>query len=171
MKRFTLSVVITAVLGLTAYSLADAGSARLGFHRFEDAGTGFFQERGPGGPRGRGPGRGGPMMFGLRDIDLTDEQRAQIRAIHEEERQAQQGPPADLQLHRQLQSALFADAADPQKIAELQQQLLQAQAARLALRIAIELKVANVLTAEQRAQVRERLERGPGQRSNRTDVQ
>lgn len=55
-------------------------------------GTGF--RRGPqGAMRGRGPGgpggvgrRGGPG-FGLRGLDLTEDQKAQIKGIHEKARQ------------------------------------------------------------------------------------
>jgi Spy/CpxP family protein refolding chaperone len=101
-------------------------------------------------------------MFTLRGLDLTDDQRARIRAIHEEGREARQGPPADVQLRRELQAALYADTPDPAKIAGLQEQLLQAQAARQANQVAIEQKIAQVLTPEQRAQVRERLAGKPG---------
>ena len=160
MKRFTFSVVLTAVLGLAAYTLADAQNDNR-FGRMGGEHPGFFQERGgPGGVR-RGPGgRGGPM-FALRGLDLTDEQRAQIRTIQQEER-GDQRPPADMPLHRQLQAALFADVPDATLIGALQQQLVQAQAARLATQIAVEQKIAQVLTGEQRAQVRERLSKGRG---------
>ena len=100
-------------------------------------------------------------MFALRGLDLTDEQRAQIRTIQQEER-GDQRPPADMALHRQLQAALFADVPDATLIGALQQQLVQAQAARLATQIAVEQKIAQVLTGEQRAQVRERLSKGRG---------
>ena len=61
----------------------------------------------------------------------------------------------------ELQEAVFAEAPDADKVAALQQQLVQAQSARLAKRIAIEQQIAQILTAEQRAQVRERLARQP----------
>lgn len=158
MKRFTFSVAVAAILGLAAFSLADAQGGRRGMGRMDGQDpAGPQQERGFGGPR-RGPGwRGGGPGFALRGLDLTDEQRAQIRGIHESERQAQQGPPADVQLHRELQAAVFADTPDAAKIAALEQQLVQAHSERLARRIAIQQKVAQVLTPEQRAQARERL--------------
>jgi protein CpxP len=158
MKRFTLTVVLTAVLGLAAYTLADAQSDRHGF-RGPDAGLAGFQERG----RLGGPGRpGGGAMFALRGLELTEEQRTKIRAIHDAERQSHLGPSAEAGLHRQLQEALYAEAPDAAKIAALQEQLVQAQSARLARRIEIEQQVALVLTAEQRAQVRDRLARQSG---------
>ena len=151
MKRTILNVVLAGVLGLGAVTLSNAQQAgRAG---------------GDSGPRGRGPGRGGFAL--LRDANLTDEQKAQIKAIRDAE-QPQAGPPADAGLRRQLEAELFADAPDGAKIAALQQQLVQAQAERLAREITSQQKVAAVLTAEQRAQIRERLsqapERGAGRR-------
>jgi Spy/CpxP family protein refolding chaperone len=149
MKRLTLSVVMTGVLGLAAFSLSSAQQGG-------DAPRG----RGPGGPGGFG--RGGAAV--LRGVDLTDEQRAAITAIHETERQARTGAPADLTLRRQLEAEVFAEAPDAGKIATLQQQLVQAQSERLAHEIALQQKVAAVLTPEQRARVRERLSQAPPER-------
>ena len=151
MKRLTLSVVMTGVLGLAAFSVSNA------------------QQGAPGdGPRGRWPG--GPGGFGrggvaaLRGVDLTDEQKAAIKAIHEAERQDRTGPPADATLRRELEAEVFAEAPDAQKIATLQQQLAQAHSERLAHEIAVKQKVAAVLTAEQRAKIRERLSQAPPER-------
>jgi Spy/CpxP family protein refolding chaperone len=149
---------MTGVLALAAYSFAGAHGDR-GPREF--GGASLFQD-GPGGAGGPGRGRGprGGGMPGLRGIELTDDQKAQIEALRDAERGNRQGPPADAALHRGLQAELFADAPDQQKIAALQQQLAQAQTARLAQRIAFEQKVAQILTAEQRAQIRDRLSRG-----------
>jgi protein CpxP len=149
MKRLILSVVMTGVLGLAAFSLSNA------------------QQSGEA-PRGRGPG--GPGAFGrgggavLRGVDLTDEQKASIKAIHDAERQDRTGPPADATLRRELEAEVFAEAPDAQKIAALQQQLVQAQSERLAHEIAVKQKVAAVLTAEQRSKIRERLSQAPPER-------
>jgi Spy/CpxP family protein refolding chaperone len=64
-------------------------------------------------------------------------------------------------LRRQLEAEIFADAPDAQKSAGLQDQLVQAQAQRLAKEIATEQKIAQVLTAEQRAKIRDRLAQQP----------
>ena len=155
MKRFTLSVVMTAVLGLAAYSIADAqGPGRHG-----------FGQGGPGGPGGPG-GRGAAMGL-LRGLDLTEQQQAQLKALREADRDSRQGPPADVTLRRQLQTELFADVPDDAKVASLQDQLAAAQSERLAKEVAAEQKIAQVLTAEQRAQVRQRLEQGPAARGGR----
>jgi Spy/CpxP family protein refolding chaperone len=146
MKRVTMTVVMTGVLALAAFSVSNAQQPGM-----------------PGdGPRqrgfGPGPGRGGIAM--LRGLDLTDEQKAAIQAIHEAERPAQAGPPADASIRRQLDAEVFADVPDAQKIASLEQRLVQAQRQRLAHEIVVQEKVAQVLTPEQRASVRERLAQG-----------
>jgi Spy/CpxP family protein refolding chaperone len=161
MKRFTLSVVVTAILALAAYTLAGAQAAGQQERQGPGRGFGIGAGRGPGGPGGRG------AMMMLRDVDLTDQQKEEIQAILKDEREGRQGPPADAALQRQLQAELYADNPDPQKLESLQQQLVQAEAARLAKRIEIEQKVAAVLTAEQRAQVREKLAKGPQERERR----
>src|SRR5215203_1509312 len=142
-----MSVVMTGVLALAAFSLSNAQQAGV-----------------PGdGPRqrgfGPGPGRSGIAM--LRGLDLTDEQKAAIKAIHDAGRPAQDGLPADAGIRRQLDAELFAEAPDAQKIASLRQQLVQAQSQRLAHEIAVQQQVAQVLTPEQRASVRERLSQAP----------
>ena len=153
MKRLILSVVMTGVLGLAAFSLSNAQQSG-------DSPRGRGRPGGPGGPGGFG--RGGVAV--LRGVDLTDEQKASIMAIHDEQRQARTGPPADAALRRDLEAEVFAEAPDAQKIATLQQQLVQAQSERLAHEIAVQQKVAAVLTADQRAKVRERLSQAPAER-------
>lgn len=114
--------------------------------------------RGPEGPRrGGGPGGGRGDFALLRDANLSDEQKAAIKAIRDAERPAATAPVAEPRLRRELDAELFADAPDTQKIATLQQQLAETQAARLARQIAVQQKIAQVLTAEQRAKIRERL--------------
>ena len=139
MKRFTSSVVMTAVLGLAAYTWSGAQAQP--------------PQPGPGRP-GAGFGRG---MALLRGADLSEQQQADIKAIRDAARETQAGPPADAALRRQLDAEIFADAPDAQKIAALREQLVRAQAERIAREIATEQKIAQVLTAEQRAKIRERL--------------
>jgi Spy/CpxP family protein refolding chaperone len=142
MKRFTLSVLMTVVLGLAAYTW-----------------SGAQREPGPGRPGGPGAGRGAMAL--LRGANLTDEQQAAIRAIRETSRTGQSGAPVESQLRRQLDAEVFAEAPDTGRITALQQQLLQAQGQRLANDIATQQKIAQVLTSEQRAKVRERLTQPP----------
>jgi periplasmic protein CpxP/Spy len=150
MKRFTLSVVITAILGLAAYTAASAQGP--GF------GPGFGGRRGGFGPGG---------SAALRGIELSDDQREQIRTIREAERESWNGPPPGVQLQRQLEAELFAEYPDAKKLAALRQQIVQAHAVMLERRTAVEQKIAQVLTPEQRATVRERLAQEPQERRGR----
>jgi periplasmic protein CpxP/Spy len=145
MKRFTFGIVMASVLALAAYSAAGA------------------QPRGGSGgaPRAEGPGAGRGVMMMLRGLDLTDQQRAEVRTILQAQSASREAFRAEARLHRKLRSELFADAPDTGRLADLQQQLVQAQADRLAAQIATGQQVAQVLTAEQRAAARERLAQAP----------
>jgi Spy/CpxP family protein refolding chaperone len=141
MKRTLWSVIVAILLAVAAFGLANA------------------QGRGQRGPRpdfGPGFGRGGPGGF-ARMVDLTDEQKKQVQAILEEDRASRQGPPASMEARRQLEAEILADSPDEQKIETLRQQLVQAQGDELSHHIALQRKLAQVLTAEQRATARERL--------------
>jgi Spy/CpxP family protein refolding chaperone len=142
MKRFTLSVVMTGVLGLAGYTFSGAQPP-----------AGRPDGSGP----GRGPGGGRGEIALLRGANLSDEQKAAIKAIREAEPPAANGSIAEPRLRRELDAELFADAPDTQKIATLQQQLAETHSARLARHVAVQQKIAQVLTAEQRANIRERL--------------
>jgi Spy/CpxP family protein refolding chaperone len=118
-------------------------------------GRGFGGRLGPGGPGG--PGRGPAPLHAL---SLSEEQRQQVRAIHEEQREKR--PDASLaELQKQLQAAIFADTPDLAKIEQLKTAIAAAEAALLAHRIDTELRVAQLLTAEQRARARELLANAP----------
>jgi Spy/CpxP family protein refolding chaperone len=147
MKRIVLSTFMVVVIGMAGFALADAQGP--GERRGGAAGPGFH-----------GRGFGGPGGF-ARLADLTDEQRAQVRAIVEEHRGSPQGPPAAVALRQQLAAEILADVPDEQKIDTLRQQLLDAQGAALTTQIAVERKIAAVLTPEQRATARERLAQSP----------
>ena len=139
MKRLTF-------LALAAAVLLAAGSVSLTAHPQQG-----FGGRGP----GRGMGPGGPGPFGiLQQLDLTDEQRSQIKTILDE-RQAN-GPDQTLtDLQKQLHEAIFADAPDTAKIDELKTAIGAAEASALNSRIAVQLKIAQILTPEQRQKARE----------------
>jgi Spy/CpxP family protein refolding chaperone len=123
--------------------------------------------RGP----GMGPGRGGFGGFApvLRQLNLTDTQREQIKALADAERAARtqdsaQAPGRKLaELHKSLQAAIYADIPDSGQIDQLKASIAEAEAAALAARVDIQVKIAQVLTPEQRAQARELV----AQRANR----
>ena len=118
----------------------------------------------------RGQRMGGPGGRGMLPAvmqDLSDEQRAQVRAIMQEGRQGEQGPPADAKLRRELEAELLADVPNEQKIDDLKQQILAAQAEGLSRHIDVQKRIAQVLTAEQRAKARAGLAEGPQGRGRR----
>src|SRR4029453_5946741 len=114
------------------------------------------------GPR-RGPAFDGALPI-LRELNLTDAQREQIRAITDAQRTADNPRRNLMELERELQAALLAEAPDHQKIEELKTSIVSASAAALAARIDLESRIAQVLTPEQRAQAREALAKAPGRR-------
>lgn len=106
--------------------------------------------------RTSGPGRGMGLGPGLARLDLTDQQREQIRAIMQEARNASEAPDRNLgSLQRELRAAIFADTPDRAKIDQLKATIAEAQASALNARISVDLKIAEVLTPEQRAAARE----------------
>ena len=154
MKNVLKTGIVAALAAVFVASVAVAGGQ----------GPGPAQGRGPG--RGPGAGPGGPGGRGLMPAimqGLSDEQRAQVRAILDEQRTAEQGPPADGKLRQALEAELLADAPNDARIEELKAQILAAQAEGLTRHIAVQKRIAQVLTPEQRAKARERLADGPRQ--------
>lgn len=143
MKRWVFSGVVAALIAVTGFALADAQGRA---------------ERGPDARMMRGPGG----LAGIaRMADLTEEQRKQVQAVFEEHRASrEQGRPA-MDLHRQLHAELLADVPDEQKIDTLRRQLVEAQGEALTEQIALQRKIAQILTPEQRAKAREQLAEAP----------
>ena len=120
-----------------------------------------LRAQGPGGPGGQrmgGPGRGGPggpggpmgMLPGLNQMDLTDAQREQIRAVMEQERQDDPG-----ERMRQGEEALHAAvlAQDAQGTEAAKALVNAARMAELEHRVAVMQKVVQILTPSQRQQL------------------
>ena len=110
----------------------------------------------PQGGGGRGPGRG--LAAGapfLRDLNLTDAQREQIRSITQAQRGDASSPQSKLaDLNKQLHLAILADTPDTQKIEELKTSIAAVSAEELTSRIDVQTRIAQVLTPEQREQAR-----------------
>lgn len=146
MKRWIFSAVPAALIAIAGFAFADA------------------QGRGQRGPGLMGGGPGGFGFF-ARMADLSDEQRKQVQAVLEEHRASREQGRAAMDLHRQLQAELLADVPDEQKIDTLRRQLVEAQGEALTAQIALQRKLAQILTPEQRAKARERLAEAPRGRS------
>lgn len=112
-------------------------------------------------PQGRpgfpGAGRGGGFPI-LRELNLTDAQREQVRSITQAQRGNTNSPHSKLaDLNKQLHLAILADAPDMQKIEELKTSIAAASAEALTERIDVQTRIAQVLTPEQREQARAEL--------------
>ena len=157
MKNVFKTAVVGAVAAAFVASVAVAGGKAINDDRQQ--GPGFGQGRrggGPGGPGGPGGGRMGPV--GVPFEDLTEEQRQQIKAIMDEQRGGEDGP-ADMKLRQALEIELLADAPNDQKIQELKGQIDAASAEQLARHISVQRRINQILTPEQRAKARERIEK------------
>lgn len=154
--------------------------------------AGAPQERrmGPGGPGGPGfgPGRGrmgilGEFGRGLRQLDLTDAQREQVRGIVESNQAAFKEIGDRLRAaHDGMEGLITADVVDEAAIRAKSAEVAAVQADAAVLRARVRHDVFGVLTAEQQAKAkelraqretrqkeraqnfRERRPRGPGQR-------
>jgi Spy/CpxP family protein refolding chaperone len=119
----------------------------------------------PGGP-GRGPGgRGGPggpgMLALVNQLDLTDAQREQIRALAEEGRQSGDPGAPVRAAEKKLHAAVLADTPDLQAIDTLKGTLSAAFAADIEHRVEMMRKVAQILTPAQRQQLLQLTPQGP----------
>jgi Spy/CpxP family protein refolding chaperone len=134
MRRFLTSASLIASLALTGVAVAGAGA-------------------GPDGHR-HGPGPGGPFMRELRDLDLSDAQKSQIRgffgAVRDEARTSRD---AMRELHRSYDQAVPGTPA----FRTLTAQLADAEAAQARERVQkmadIRTQVYGVLTPDQRKQL------------------
>jgi Spy/CpxP family protein refolding chaperone len=90
----------------------------------------------------------------LHRLDLTDAQKEQVRAILAE-RSGQNAAQTLGRLHRDLQAAVMADAPDTAKIEQLKASINEAETAALNERVDLQLRIAQVLTPEQRQKARE----------------
>jgi protein CpxP len=151
MKRSTLilaSIILVAGLAALGFGAAHRQHGARGHHA-------FGQHQGPGGPRG------GDHLF--RGLNLTDAQKAQVKAIHEKLREEAEALHEQMRgIHEQMRPLVEAAALDETAV----RALLVREAA-----IATELKlieargqnaVFNVLTAEQKAKLAERRPRREG---------
>lgn len=122
--------------------------------------------QGPG-PQGRGRGPGGPggpgapnVLAMVRQLDLSDTQREQLRQIMEEGRQGDPGAGVR-DAERKLHEALLADSPVAGSVETLKAAVNAAHAAELDQRIALLQKVAQILTPAQRQQLLKLRPQGP----------
>lgn len=144
-RRILVATVLAIGLGALPV-LAQAPGQRMG-------GPGRGGRGGPGGP---GPG----IMPTLQQLDLTDQQREQLRALLEENRPAAdpgQLREAELKLH----AAILSDTPDAQAIDAATAAIDAAHAAELDHQIQMLTKIAQILTPDQRQQLLKLQSDGP----------
>ena len=147
----TVSAIAAAALALTVGISTVTGQTAQSPDQ-QPAGEG----RRPGFRGGRG-GPGGPdHLLPLRQLDLTDEQRAQVKEVLLAARPtADQAPVRKLmELRQSLRAAVLADAPDQGQIDQLRTALGEAEAAALAKRVEVAQKIAQILTPDQREKAR-----------------
>lgn len=113
------------------------------------------------GPQGRpgrvppgGPGGPGGLPPGLMQINLTDPQRTDLRTLVEQDRESRKAALEQLRtVRQQLTVAVFGSPADTQQVSDLTAQLADLQRQGLEADIALQVKVAALLTDEQRQRI------------------
>ena len=107
---------------------------------------------------------GSPMMMGagqqggmLSHLNLSDEQRQKVLAIQEEHRQKNWGAMGEVQAEQyKLRSLYSAEKIDADKVTEQQKKVDELRRQMLKSRVAAHNQVAEVLTPEQRKELRQR---------------
>jgi periplasmic protein CpxP/Spy len=161
-KRIILIAVVLIAAALLAVPALVAGPGGAGRHGFGGPGRHGYAGHGPGGGHGIG-GNHAEMLLGhlrhLKDeLDLTDQQAEQIKAIVGEAHEQNAGQRE--QLHGGFRSIAEVLLANPNDIAGAQAILDQQAAAERALKtnlLTATSKALNVLTPEQRAKLGARL--------------
>ena len=118
-------------------------------------GPGPGGQMGPGGPGRRGPG--GPMGLGeFRQLDLTDGQREQIKAIHDSH-QAEFKAVGDKlgAAHQGMRALLEADTLDESAVRAKSAEVAAAQADAAILQSKVRTETLSVLTSDQQAKLKE----------------
>jgi protein CpxP len=113
---------------------------------------------GPGGPMGRGFGPGGPFgptALPLRELDLSDAQRDQVRTVMQSHEAAfKEIGDRSRQAHEALNAAITADALDESAIRARAADLAAVEADAAVLRARVHQEVFSLLTAEQQTKAK-----------------
>jgi periplasmic protein CpxP/Spy len=130
------------------------GAAALSFLGLAAVGMAAEGGRGFGGREGwsHGGGRHGFGM-GLRELNLTDDQKSQLKQIHEQQKEAMQPlMEQHRQLRDQIEQSLSSDKPDATRIGQLEIQLFNLRSQFRAQREKMQQAFVGVLTPEQKAQ-------------------
>ena len=125
------------------------------------------RRRGPGGAEGPRGMRGGPGME-FRALDLSDDQRAQLRKIREARQAEFKAAGEKLQAARQgMRGLLDADQINESAIRAKSQEVAAAEAEMAILNAKVRAESLQILTSEQQAKLKELRARRDGQMKQR----
>ena len=116
------------------------------------------QGPGVGGPGGPGMRRGGPMAFGpgFRELDLTDDQKAQLKSIAESHRDEFRAAGEKARAaHDGMQALVDADSINESAIRAKSAEIAAAEAEVMILNAKVRQESMQILTSEQQQKLKE----------------
>jgi periplasmic protein CpxP/Spy len=107
------------------------------------------------GPQGPPPGAGGGLPPVFLRVELTDQQRTQIKALVDEQREARRAELDERRtLHLQLTTAIYGTTTtDAETVAQIVTRLGELQKLALDADLTLQTKIAALLTDQQRQQI------------------
>jgi Spy/CpxP family protein refolding chaperone len=144
-RRAAVALAVVAVVAAGAFVFAQSAPP-------QRPGGGRMMGQGPGGPGGRGDG-----MLMLGRLNLTDDQRAQVQKLMDDNRLTHQPVMQKMvEAERALRNAIFADGGPDEQAIQAAQAAIQSLEPEIAQnRLKMEIAVAKILTPDQRKQARE----------------
>lgn len=146
----------TVAAGIAVMALATAAPMLIAQQRGPGPGFGGPPPGGRGGPGMRGPG--GPMGLGpgFRQLDLSDDQKAQIKSIAESHRDEFRAAGEKARAaHQGMQALVEADSIDENAIRAKSAEIANAEAEVMILNAKARKEAMQVLTSEQLAKLKE----------------
>lgn len=106
-------------------------------------------------------GKGHFGMFGLRGLDLTDAQKTEIKALMDQHRSSMSRPDKETRAaHRaEMQALMTSGNFDEAKAKEIIEQRQQVREQHMLERMKLHNQIYNLLTPEQQAKFKERMDR------------
>ncbi|MBO2622180.1 Spy/CpxP family protein refolding chaperone [Shewanella algae] len=154
-----------SLLALIAGTTLMVGAAQAGDgygdcpHR--DGDRGYHHMKGERGYHHMKGGKGHFGMFGLRGLDLTDAQKTEIKALMDQHRSSMSRPDKETRAaHRaEMQALMTSGNFDEAKAKEIIEQRQQVREQHMLERMKLHNQIYNLLTPEQQAKFKERMDR------------
>jgi Spy/CpxP family protein refolding chaperone len=146
-KTMAAAVLVAALAAIPVVAHQEQGGQGGGFGPAGQQGRGG---RGPGGPGGPG---GPNIMAMVRQLDLSDAQKEQLKGILEDRREAGDPAKTGREAEQKLSQAIFGETAHAAALETAKAAIAAAHAAELERRVETMQKVAQILTPAQRQQL------------------